>query len=210
MPATRSQYCLTAILAVLSGGSVIYTFRGGDISNAFVQEREVESQDSIDTLKQDMGRLMRSISNWQAFCEDPYAYIQSASVHGSFTIAVKDPLDREDLLSLSQIERDALARCAYTKAHPQSAQFRLCLSVRETTDDPAPAIWFDENHLFELNVQFREAGSKLITDCRQLSGKRVEVQSYFSAYTADGEIMDIKRISGGIRIPLENGGQGTF
>lgn len=209
MPATASQYWLTGILGVMSIGSIVYTLRDADIGGAFVQEREVESQNSIDSLTQDMGRLMRSISNWQNFCEDPYAYIQSASVHGNFSITLKDSMNREELLALSQIERDALTRCSYNKNHPQSAQFRLCLSVKEANVKKGPT-WFDQNHLFELNIQFREAGSKLLSSCKDLPGKHVEVQSYFSAYTADGEIMDIKRISGGVRIPVENGGRQTL
>lgn len=210
MPATRSQYAFTAILAALSVGSIVYTLRGGDIGTGFVEERQVESQHSIDSLTDDVGRLMKSISNWKSFCEDPYAYIRSASVHGSFTIAVKDNMNREEILALSQIERDALARCSYTKAHPQSAQFRLCVSVNEASKDTDKGHWFDQSHLFELNVQFREAGSRLLTNCNDIVSKRVEVQSYFSAYTADTKVTGIRRVSGGIRIPLENGGQRTF
>ncbi|MBC7661930.1 MAG: hypothetical protein H7249_19735 [Chitinophagaceae bacterium] len=210
MPAKSSHYWLIGVLGALSLASVLWTFRDGDISPSLVLERDVESQRSIDSLSHDMSRLMQSISNWQSFCEDPYAYIKSASVHGNFQIAVKDPMNREEILALSQIERDALARCAYTKNHPQSAQFRLCLSVKETAASQPRTSWFDDNHLFEMNFEFREGGSKLLTHCSDIQKSRVEVQSYFSAYTADGEIMDIRRISGGVRVPLENGGRGVF
>ena len=210
MPATRSQYWLTGILGILSLGSIIYTVRGNDDTNLYVQERAVESQKSIDSLTTDMNRLMKSISNWQSFCENPYAYIQSASVHGNFEIALKDHIDRDEMSALSQIERDAIARCSYTKDHPQNAQFRLCLSVKEANADAKHAQWFDHNHLFELNIQFREAGMKLLSSCSGLANQHIEVHSYFSAYTQGSETLGIKRISGGLRLPLENGSHSRF
>ncbi len=210
MPATPSQYWFTGILTSLSFASVLYTFRDGDITNTYVQERDVESQKAIDSLSDDMSRLLRSIGNWQTFCEDPYRYIESASVHGSFNIKIKDGLNREELMTLSQAERDAMARCGYTRGHPHHAQFRLCLSILEASNGANKTAWFDHKHLFELNVQFRQAGLRLLSNCKDLGGKGVEMQSYFSAYKTNGEAQDIKRISGGVRIPLENGGQSSY
>ncbi len=202
VPATRSQYWLTGILGLLSIGSVVYTIQDGEDSLPnYVQEREVESQKSIDSLSVDMNRLFSSIGDWPAFCEDPYAYIHGQALQGSFEITLKDQASQEELAGLTQIERDALLRCDYDRNHPQSAQARLCLTVKEEGPTQRSS-WFTSSHLFEVNVQFRGAGRGLVRDCADLASGPVELQSYFSAYAGDDKVLEIKRISGGLRLPL--------
>ncbi|MES2746576.1 MAG: hypothetical protein V4655_14175, partial [Bdellovibrionota bacterium] len=144
-------------------------------------------------------------SNWQSFCENPYAYIKSASAHGNFAINVRETASSEEINARNQITRDALGRCVKDKSSQQNAQFRLCLTVKEAalagSDRP---FWFDDNHLLEVNIEFREKGARKIESCKDLVGKQIEMQTYFSAYTDHGHRKKAGRISGGMRIPLES------
>jgi hypothetical protein len=205
MPQMKSQHWLFGLLGVISLGSVFYTALIGDIGFEAAPERPIESQDSIDTLAVDMRRLLGSISHWQSFCEDPYAYIRSATSHGNFAINVHEGAEVVRTYARNHITRDALGRCARNRDRPQNAEFRLCLTVKESAvARKEPPLWFDDNHLLEVNIEFREKGLRKIERCEDMVGKPMEVQTYFSAYTDYGLTKKAGRISGGMRIPLES------
>lgn len=202
----KSQHWLFGLLGLISIGSVFYTAFIGNIGLNPTPEREVESQDTIDTLTSDMKRLMQSVSNWEAFCEDPYNYLKSADSHGTFRVSIRDQWTSEEISQKNHITRDAIARCMKGKETTHPAQVRLCLTVKDMlpVSGDEKSFWFDDSHLLEVNVEFREKGAKLLPDCKNLTAKRVEVQSYFSAYTDLGAKKKAGRVSGGIRLPLES------
>lgn len=204
MPQMKSQHWLFGLLGAFSLSSVLYTVFVGDLDLDTVIDRRVESQKSIDTLTSDMKRFLQSISNWQAFCENPQGYLRSASSHGTFTVEVKDQWTSTDVQSMSRITREAIGRCMNDKNAQHPGQFRLCLSVRDTSQTTLDDVWFDEKRLLEVSVEFRERGAKLIPDCSHLAGKKIEVQSFFSAYTDNGPKKRSGRVSGGLRLPVES------
>lgn len=192
----KSQHWLFGLLATVSVSSVLYTALVDDLFGIGA-ERRVESQDAIETLSDDMKRLVKSVSDWQSFCQDPHAYLKSTSGQ-PFTITLLDEFKAEDLQNKSQIMRDAMMRCMKSKDDKVSS--RLCMTISEArTDSP----WFDNKHLIEMKFEFREGGSKLISNCESLaSAKRLEIQSFFSAYTDHGPRRKAGRIAGGLRLPL--------
>lgn len=204
MPKMKSQHWLFGILGLISLGSVLYTAIVGDIGLNPPLNRKVESQHSIDVLTGDMKRLMQSISNWQAFCENPHDYLKSASSHGVLAISLRDQWTADELSSKSGITREAIGRCLKAKHSPHSTQSRLCLTVKDTRKDHGEETWFDDEHLLEVSVEFREKGSKLVANCKNIAGRSVEMQSFFSAYTDHGMKKRADRVSGGLRLPLES------